>query len=250
MRFTKRMALALLSATLLSLPATTSAQEPAGHLLQIFEMHVQAGHNEQLKAGIAAWKECYLAQKGERAWNTWQRQHGQGNVYVVAFRLNNWAALDTTHEAGQKCQSIVAEQITPHVHAEKGANAYAKLLPAVSRNAPVSDLVWVSNFRADDTRLMQRTIEQVIGAMAEAEGQPRGFWYEVQGGDAASADYFVVTPFENFAALDDTRAGVWEVVAKVRGEAEAERMRADFRTSLDDSWSYLYKRMPELSHNP
>jgi hypothetical protein len=250
MKNTKRVALALLSAAVLSLPATTTAQEPAGHLLSIFEMHVKAGHNDQLKAGIAAWKECYLAQKGERAWNTWQRQQGQGNVYVVAFRLNNWAVLDTPNEAGQKCQSVIMEQITPHVHPEKGSSSYARLLPAISRNTPVSDVIWVNNFRADDTRLMMGTIEQIVGAMAEAEGQPRGFWYDVQGGDAASANYFVVTPFENFAALDDTRTGVWEVVAKVRGEAEAERLRADFRTSLDDSWAYLYRRMPELSQNP
>jgi hypothetical protein len=250
MKFTKRVALAVLSATFLSVPLTTTAQEPAGHLLSIFELHVKAGHNEQLRAGIAAWKECYLAQKGDRAWNTWQRQQGQGNVYVVAFRLDNWASLDTPNEAGQKCQSVVSEKITPNVHAEKGTSSYAKLMPAISRNAPVSDLVWVNNFRADDTRLMTRTIEQITGAMAEAEGQPRGFWYDVQGGDAASADYFVVTPFENFAALDVTRTGVWEVISKVRGEAEAERMRADFRTSLDSSWAYLYRRLPELSHNP
>jgi hypothetical protein len=250
MRFTKRVALALLSATILSVPVTTTAQEPTGHLLSIFEMHVKAGHNDPFQAGIAAWKECYLGQKGERAWNTWRRQQGQGNVYVVAFRLNNWAALDTPNEAAQKCQSVVMEQITPHVHAEMGSNSYAKLVPAISRNAPVSDVIWVNNFRADDTRLMMRTVEQIIGAMAEAEGQPRGFWYDVQGGGAASAHYFAVTPFENFAALDDPRSGVWEVVAKVRGEAESERLRADFRTSLDHSWAYLFRRVPELSHNP
>jgi hypothetical protein len=250
MRFTKRVALALLGATVLSLPATTTAQEPAGHLLSIFEMHVKSGHNDQFQAGITAWKECYLAQQGDRGWNTWRRQHGQGNVYVVAFVLKDWAALDTPHEASQKCQAVVTEKITPHVHAEKGASSYARLLPAISRSTPISDLIWVNNFRADDTRLMRRTIDEVAGAMSEAEGQPRGFWYSVQGGDAGSANYFAVTPFENFAALDDTRAGVWEVVAKVRGEAEAERLRADFRTSLDDSWAYLFRRVPELSHNP
>jgi hypothetical protein len=196
----------LLSATVLSLPATTTAQEPAGHLLQIFEMHVQAGHNDQLKAGIAAWKECYLAQKGDRAWNTWQRQHGQGNVYVVAFRLNNWAALDTTHEAGQKCQSVVMEKITPHVHAEKGSSSYAKLVPAISRNAPVSDLIWVSNFRADDTRLMMRTVEQIIGAMAEAEGQPRGSGTTCRAGMRAAP---IISPWCRSRTLPrwTTRAG-------------------------------------------
>lgn len=250
MKFTQRVALALLSATILSLPVTTTAQEPPGHLLSIFEMHVKAGHHDPFQAGIAAWKECYLAQNGDRGWNTWQRQQGQGNVYVVAFVLNNWAALDTPHEAAQKCQSVVMEQITPHVHPEKGGSSYARLMPALSRNVPINDVIWVTSFRADDTRLMMRTAEQIIGAMTEAEGQPRGYWYNVHGGDAGSAHYFTVVPFENFAALDDPRSGVWEVVAKVRGEAESERLRADFRTSLDQSWAYLFRRVPALSHNP
>ncbi len=181
MRFARRLALIALSATALSLSATTTAQEPAGHLLQMFEFHVQSGHNDQFKAGVTAWKECYLAQKGTRSWNTWQRQQGQGNVYAVVFTLPNWAAL---------------------------------------------------------------------GAMSEAEGQPRGYWYDVQGREADGADYFSVVPFENFAALDESRASVWEVVAKVRGEAESERLRADFRTALDSSWSHLWRRFPDLSHNP
>jgi len=250
MRFTKRMALALLSATVLSLPATTTAQEPAGHLLQMFEFHVQSGHNDQFKAGVAAWKECYLAQKGNRSWNIWQRQQGQGNVYAVVFTLPNWASLDTPNEAGQKCQGVVTEKIMPHVHAEKSANSFATLVPALSRSTPVGDLIWVTNFRADDSLLMTRTVEQIIGAMAEAEGQPRGYWYNVQGREVGGADYFSVVPFENFAALDESRAGVWEVVAKVRGAAESERLRADFRTALDSSWSHLWRRFPDLSHNP
>jgi hypothetical protein len=251
MRFKKRLALALLSAAVLSLSATTTAQEPAGQLIQLFEFHVKTGHNDQFRAGVAAWKECYLAQKGNRSWNTWHRQQGQGNVYTAAFMLPNWAALDTPHEAGQKCQSVVTEKISPHVHTEKGSTSYAKLRPDLSRSAPVSDIIWVTNFRADDNRLMMRTVEQVIGAISEAAGQPRGYWYTVQGGDPGSRHHFSVLPYENFAALDETRPDeVWELVAKARGEAESERLRADFRTSLDSSWSYLWRRVPELSHNP
>jgi hypothetical protein len=70
------------------------------------------------------------------------------------------------------------------------------------------------------------------------------------GGDEQAADHFVVTPFENFAALEQERDGVWEVVAKVHGEEESERLRSGFMDSLDTSWSYIFRRDSELSHNP
>ena len=250
MRFKRRTALALLSAAFLSFSVSTTAEEPNGHLLSNFEMHVKAGHDDEFRAGIAEWKECYLEHGGTRAWNTWQRQHGQGMVYVVAFVLDRWADLDTPEEASRKCQGVVMEKIMPPVYPEKGTSSYARLLPEVSRNTPVTDLVWISSFRTNDPRLMRRTIEQVVSAVIEAEGEPRGYWYRVQGGDAASADYFLMIPFENYAAMDESRTGVYEIVTNLRGEVESERLRADMHAAIDSRWSYLFRRVPDLSRNP
>lgn len=251
MNYRKRLALIAISAAALVVPFTASAQEePAGHMLSLIELNVKAGHDEDLRAGIAAWKACYLENDGTGAWNFWRRQQGEGRVYVAAFQMDKWADLDTPDAAARSCQKVVLEKITPHTHAEKNANSYARLMADISRTSPVGDVVWVSNFRADDSRLMMEVVRKVSAAMKEVEGDSRGYWYSVMGGHEKAADYFVVTTYENFAALDQERDGVWEIVTKVHGEAEAMKLRGDFMKSLDGGWSYLYRRVPELSHNP
>jgi hypothetical protein len=251
MNYRKRLALIAISAAALAVPFTASAQEePAGHMLSLLELHVKAGHDDDFRAGIAAWKECYVEKKGAGTWNIWRRQQGQGNVYVAAFFMDNWGDLDTPDEAARGCRDVALEKITPHTHADENTNSYARLMTDISRSGPGGDVVWVSNFRADDGRLMMDVVKKVSAAMKEVEGDSRGFWYSVMGGHEKAADYFVVTPFENFAALDQDRAGVWDIVTKVHGEAEADKLRADFMKSMDAGWSYIFRRVPELSHNP
>ena len=43
---------------------------------------------------------------------------------------------------------------------------------------------------------------------------------------------------------------VWELVEKAKGKDHSDKLRANLRNSLKDSWMYLYKRMDDLSHNP
>jgi hypothetical protein len=164
--------------------------------------------------------------------------------------MDNWADLDTPDEAARGCRDVAREKITPYTHADKTTNSYARVMPDISRSAPIGDVIWVSNFRADDSRLMMNVVRKVVAAMKEVEGDSRGYWYSVMGGPEKAADYFVSTPFENFAAMDQERDGVWEIVTKVHGEAEAEKLRADFMKSMDAGWSYIFRRVPDLSHNP
>jgi hypothetical protein len=251
MNYRKRVALVAISAVALAVPFTAAAQEEAANqMLSLLELQVKAGHDSDLRAGIAAWKECYVENEGDGSWNLWRRQQGQGTVYVAAFTMKNWGDLDTPDEAARNCQDVAREKITPYTHAEGTTSSYVRLMPDISRSAPVGDVIWVSNFRAEDSRLMMEVARKVVAAIKEVEGDSRGYWYSVMGGDENAADYFVVTPFENFAALEQERDEVWEVVTKVRGEEESERLRNGFMESLDNSWAYLFRRDSELSHNP
>jgi len=251
MNYRKRLALIAISATALAVPFTAAAQEePADPLLSMIELKVKAGHDSDFRAGLAAWKECYLENDGEGSWNIWRQQQGQGNVYVAVFTMEGWADLDTPDEAARSCQPVALEKITPYTHAEHNTNSYARLMPDLSRNAPVQDVIWVTSFRASDGRLMMDVVRKIGAAIREVEGAPRGYWYNVMGGHEKAADYFVVTPFENFAAMEVERDGAWEIVTKVHGEDEAERLRSDFMKSMDAAWSYIYRRNTELSHNP
>ena len=251
MNYRKRLALIAISAAALAIPFTASAQEESsGQMLSLLEIHVKAGHEDDFRAGIAAWKECYIENNGDGSWNIWRRQQGQGNVYVASFSMKNWADLDTPDEAGRACRSVAIEKITPYTHADKNSNSYARSMPDISRSGPGGDVLWVSSFRADDSRLMMEVVRKVNAAIKEVEGDSRGYWWRVMGGHEKAADYFVSTPFENFAAMEQDRDGAWEIVTKVHGEAEADKLRADFMKSMDAGWSYIFRRVPDLSHNP
>jgi hypothetical protein len=47
--------------------------------------------------------------------------------------------------------------------------------------------------------------------------------------------------------MDIMQEGVWETVEKNEGAAKKDELRAAFRSSLDNTWSYIYKLDKELS---
>jgi hypothetical protein len=94
------------------------------------------------------------------------------------------------------------------------------------------------------------TVKEVHDAMRTAEGDIRSYWYRGIGGGPDSFDYFAVTPHESFTAMDVERDGVWSVVEKTVGKEKRDQLQEDFRGSVKESWSYIYTRVKDLSHNP
>ena len=150
-------------------------------------------------------------------------------------------------EAGKKCRQIVMYQIDPHI--ESSENNFATSMPEFSK-ATLSEMgvIWVSFFQVENSVLFKEVVKEIADISQKAEGDKRGYWYDVDGGSPDFADYYVTTPYKNFAALDVKRDDVWEMVEKAKGKEDTEKLRAKFRSSLQDSWSYLYKRMDDLSH--
>lgn len=218
-------------------------------ILSVTEFTVKNGHDRQFEAGVKAWKSCYLENGGEWTWNMWKRYNGKGSVYVISSRMNNWAELDKSDEAGKKCWQIAIDQIIPHV--ESAEDMFYRNIPDLSKTTS-SDMgvIWVTFFRVENDPVFRETIKEISDLLVKAEGDKRGYWYDASGGGPESPDYFVTTPYKNFAALDVDRDGVWKVVENAKGKAAADAMRAKFRDSVSNSWAYMYKKMDDLSHNP
>jgi hypothetical protein len=239
---------ALLIVVGLSMKSAAQAQEK--FILSTTEFTVKNGHEKQFEDGVKAWKACYLENKGEWTWNMWQRYNGKGSVYVLSSRSANWAEFDDENdEAGKKCHQIVMYQITPHI--ESSENNFAVSMPELSKtSAAEMGVIWVSFFQTENSVAFKEVVTEISNVMKKVEGDNRSYWYDVEGGRPEGADYFVTTPYKNFAALDIKRDGVWDMVEKAKGKEETEKLRAKMRASLKDSWAYLYKHMDDLSHNP
>lgn len=226
------------------------AQAPEKFILSTTEFTVKNGHEKQFEDGVKAWKDCYLENKGEWTWTMWQRYNGKGSVYVLSSMSKNWAEFDDENdEAGKKCRQIAMYQIVPHI--ESSENNFATSVPEWSKATPAEmGVIWVSFFQVENSVLFKEVVSEIGNIMKKTEGDNRSYWYDVDGGGPDFADYFVTTPYKNFAALDVKRDAVWEMVEKAKGKEETEKLRAKMRDSLQESWAYMFKRMDDLSHNP
>ncbi|HPE76338.1 MAG TPA: hypothetical protein PLC80_09625 [Draconibacterium sp.] len=225
------------------------AQAQNKFILSTTEFTIKTGHASQFEEGIKAWKDCYLENKGEWTWTLWKRYNGKGSAYVLTSNMPNWAELDDENdEAGKKCRQIAIEKIIPHI--ESAEDNFATSMPEISKKgATVWNVIWVTFFRVENSTIFNATVKEISDIMEKTEGDKRGYWYSTSGGGPDSPDYYVTTPFKNFAELDIERDGVWKMVEKNKGKEATEKMRNEFRSAVSNSWSYIYKRMGDLSND-
>jgi hypothetical protein len=81
---------------LFAIPAAQAQDEEGSMILSATEFTIKPGHNTQFMEGVKAWKACYLEHEGEWTWNLWSRVQGEGNVYILASFMENWAEMDDT----------------------------------------------------------------------------------------------------------------------------------------------------------
>lgn len=241
---------ALLSTVLiLSLALRSHAQnDPLGPLMSVTEFTIKPGHDLQFKEGVKAWKACYLAEKGEWTWSVWQRLQGEGNVYILASAMPNWAEMDKTDSVGSKCEALATEMI--NVHVEKATTHINRFLPALSSSTPNTDEIISVGFyelNLSDGHKFLPAIREVAASYTKANGTPIGSWYSWVTSGPDSPNYHVVTPYKNFAAMDVIRDSVWEVYEKEHGKEKRDALQAQFRSAVKNSWTYQFKMNSEMS---
>lgn len=220
-----------------------------GFILSMTELTIKPGHDNQFREGVKAWKACYIENKGEWTWNIWKRINGEGNVYILTSRMANWAEMDETSDDGKNCRNLVRDLINPHI--ESSEDNFARFQPEYSKAYPNPDpVLWVTSWQVKDGMRFREIVKEVTAATAKAEGSSRGYWYSYMGGSKDAADFFVATPFANFAALDVDRENVWNIYEKANGKEKRDQLQADFRETIKESWSYLLKLDADMSHNP
>ncbi|MDT8449519.1 MAG: hypothetical protein RQ847_05030 [Wenzhouxiangellaceae bacterium] len=242
-------AIAWLPALVLALfPAheATGQEAPETTLMTVYELHVKIGHDRQFREAMAEWKKCYLENDGKTGWGVWRRVQGKGSAYAVTFNSSGWADWASDDPAGEACESIITDRIDPHL--DGVATEIARLMPEISGSVDEFSVVNVINFRVADRATFNRIVKDVTTVLREDEHDYHAFWYQPVGGGPHAPDYFVVATIKDFAAMDEDTPGVWERYAAAKGQDAADKTRAEFGKALEDEWSYLYRRVEDLSH--
>jgi hypothetical protein len=235
---------------MLLLPIMALSQTNESILLDMTELTVKFGHNEQFVEGMKVYKKCYTDNGGTNKWNTWHRVQGEGSVYVLTSTMAKWAEMDEDRDdAGKKCWINVVNLIRPHLKSV-GYNI-ARSMPNLSRTTPMPEtttMVYVFNVKTSNDLAFREVIGELSSAIKKAEGDSRGTWYASQGGTPERPNYFIGIPYDNFAAMDVERDGPWIVYEKANGKAKTEALRAKYRASVSSDWSYMYTLNKELSN--
>jgi len=122
-------------------------------------------------------------------------------------------------------------------------------MPSLSKEEVPNNVINVTYWRVNNGMLFRETIGEIISAIRSDEGEPRGYWYSANGGDLQAPHYFVVDPYENFAGMDVSRDNVMTVVENELGSSERDRLMKDYMDSVDEVWSFMYRKVDELSHS-
>lgn len=236
-----------LAITLSILPLAINGQNTVGQILEVTEFTVASGHEMQFIEGVKLWKECYKENNGTENFNVWKRYQGEGIVYVVTGLVENWAAMDKEDAAGKACRITSIRMIMPHV--EKVSYNTARSMPEYSRDPMEgTKMYWVSFFRVANSTAFNEIVKELTSTMKTKEGMPRGQWYAYMGVGPESPDYMVSTPFKSFADLDVEKDGVWKVYETAHGKKKSDDLRAKWRSSIENSWNYLYTLNEEMSN--
>lgn len=227
----------------LLLPLMAVSQSNSSFLLNMTEITVKQGHNEEFLQGMSAYKKCFTDNGGTYDSNLWRRVQGEGTVYVLTSTMANWAEMDEgPSDARNKCWDNVINHVRPHIQSV-GRNI-ARSMPDLSRTTSMPEttkVVYVYNVKTSNDQAFRDVVGELTSAIKKAEGDTRGTWYNTQGGSPDVADYFVGVPHDNFSSMDVDRDGPWTIYEKANGKAKTDALRAKFRASVSKDWSYLYR---------
>lgn len=237
------------SILLVSGTAAIAQEDEDSYVLEITEVGVKIGHNSKFHEAVKSYHVCLAEREYDGTWSAWRNVDGDPNVYHFVSTMNNWAEMDAPNEVGEACWSEHHQEITAHV--QSVSTSFASHMADWSGDTEGYTVVRLHQFRVDDGDLFRETVGAITSIMKEAEYEHLGTWYDMIGNDSNEPDYFVVSHFDNFAAMDEERAGPYKVVSDAAGVERADELWAQFGDALHDDWEYssqLLRRVDELSH--
>jgi hypothetical protein len=218
-------------------------------LLSISEFHVKMGENMAFQEGVKAWKSCYLENEGEWTWNVWSRINGEGTVYYLTSYSGGWAEFDRDDSAAMSCYRQAAELIMPAVKSVTNHFAYTMPGWSMTPSGDQNTVVDVSYFRVKNYPLFNELASTVMNIIEEETGSKRTMWYRAAAGGPDSYHYMNVYGYEDMAAMDEPMDSAWQIVEAAEGEERMRELQDDYRNSVENSWTYIFRLMEDLSHS-
>lgn len=248
MKITKTILALGASALLASSISAIAQDEDESYLLQVTEVGLKIGHVSAFREAVKSYQAC-LKENDADGWSAWRNVNGDGTTYHFVSTMANWAEMDSPDEAGAACWPEHRENVTSHVSSI--STTFNRHLAAWSGDNEGSTVVRLHEWRVEDGSAFRETVSAITSILRDAEYAYMGDWYDVIGNSSNEPGYFVVTHFDNFAAMDEDRGGAYNAVVEAAGEERADELWEQFGDALHDDWEYftrILRRDAELSY--
>ncbi len=237
-----------------SMPIAASAQDDGdGYMLTIHEVNARISHIPEFIAGMEAYADCLEENDSEGGFSVWRSSDGDRTGFSIVSRFDTWGEFDEDNEAADACWGNEEIRAGVFDHMSSWKTSYAEKMSAWSGNAENYTVVHLHNFRVSDGPDFRALVGEMMGYMAEAEYPYQPDWFNVMATDYWAPDFFAVSHFENFAAMDQERAGLMGVLRDAVGDERAEQMWEDWGDSMADEKGYWRETMvlqPDMGYSP
>lgn len=250
MRMTKTM-LALGASALLASSMTVTAQdEDESPVLQMTRVEIKLGHGTQFREALKPYNACVAGKDPDASWGAWRNIGGEGTSYWFVSTMANWAEMDEPNQATADCWPEHEDSVMAHVSSI--STGFARRIAEWSGEAEDYQVVRLHQFRVDDGSEFREAVSAITSILKEAEYEHLGTWYRMIGNSSNEPDFFVVSHYDDFAAMDEDRPSLYSVVREHSGQERADELWEQFDDALKEDWEYFHvmlRRDLELSHS-
>lgn len=238
-----------------SLPVVADNHEgdDESYKLTIHHVHAKLDSIPAFQAGMEAYADCVEENGAEEGYSVWRAIDGDRTKFHIVNQFGAWAEMDEDNEASAACWGNEAIRAGVFDNMASWQTRHAEKMPAWSGDSENYTVVRLHNFRVEEGDDFRALVGEMMGYMEEAEYEHQPDWFDVMSSGYWTADFFAVSHYENFAALDEDRAGVDGILREAVGEQRADQIWEDWGDTLAEEkgyWRETIELQPSMGYSP
>lgn len=237
-----------------SLPAVADHHEEGeAYNLAIHHVRAKLDRIPEFRAGMEAYSACLAENDGEEGFSVWRSLNGDRTSFHIVDRFDRWAEMGESDPASDACWGNEAIRAGVFDNLTSWNTSYATKMPEWSGDSEEYSIVHLHNFRVSEGPEFRAAVGEIMGHVKDAEYGHQPDWFNVMPGGYWQADFFAVSHFADFAAMDEERPGVRAVLNEQVGEERSEALWETWGDAMAEErgyWRQTLVLQPSLGYSP
>jgi hypothetical protein len=240
-------------AAVLLLTAPVIAGEEAGTVAKNYFVKIKPGMEKKFEEAYKTHLNLHREENDTWAWHTWVIINGdQLGTYVMRSPGHHWADFDARAEFEKADAADFEADAGQYV--ESMTSMFVEYLPDLSRwpegdSPPAFAEVYRFHLNSGKHREFMYIMKKIHEAI-EKENWPINYaWLALVNG-GKHPTFTLVVPHNSWAEMKGPEEPLWDIMEKVYGRQEADKLRGTLGETVHCQTSFIAKFRPDLSYQP